>query len=665
MNIPLGEKLAFQQARNAVGVAFLVGILLSAIQITFDYLEKRVALKSSLDTLIESNVKSATESAWNLDEGLAQSVVKGLFTYANTVFASIESEKHEVLFSSERSLRQEPFRSLVTALFGDGVRQDIALTIEKNRARKVIGYLVVVADPYSEGIDFIRRSSMIFLSDVVRSLLLALILFAVFYRSMTRPIVEMANSLDNVDLSDIREGLSREQYYPSGEMRLLADKLNQLLTAVNKGVEIKDLIQQEINHKNIDLELKVRERTAQLRMEKERADKANKTKSLFLANISSALRTPLTAIVGLGEVARNTQDVEKLRSYFESVRGAATTVVSMIDDIVDLSQMEVNKLRLDESRFSIQSIQKDLKSIFNNEFEASGVDFQIYVDPMLPRELIGDVGRIKQVLINLISHSMKRVSNGYIHLHADLVQELASEHLVLVQIKVSYSGTALSPDAMGLMDDSYYSKESLGDDLREKDLNLVISRRIVELMGGELKVETEGSQSSAMTFQLSFQVPINDNYSMAQEQRLLESVMDDLSQRRVLVVEDIELNRMIVGEMLNEIGVKYDYAFNGEEAIQKVQENEFDLVLMDLQMPVLDGFDTTMAIRHQLGMTMLPIVALTANVLQEDKERSLRCGMNDFIGKPVEFEELSEKVLFWVSRSPVSRTEQGRSALEQ
>ncbi len=659
MNIPLGEKLAFQQARNAVIVAFIVGVVLSTLQITFDYFEKRSALKTTLDSLIESSVKPATESVWNLDEGLAQSVVKGLFSYANTVVASIESEKHERLAFNERALTEKSLRPLVTFLFGDEVKKEIALTVEKNRARKVIGYLIVVADPYSEGFDFIQRSALILLSGVVRSMLLALILFVVFYRSLTRPITEMATMLDRVDLTDLREGIALKQRFSSGEMRLLASKMNQLLRSFDEGSAIKDQIQQEVNTRNIDLELQVRDRTEQFRAEKERADKANKAKSLFLANISNSLRTPLTAIVGLSDVARNTQDPEKLQMYFENIRGAASTVVSMINDIVDLSQMEVNHLLLEENRFNMQVVQSDLRSIFSNEFDRKGIDFQVYIDPLLPSELVGDMGRLKQVLINLLSHSVKTVAEGFVHVHIDLIQELADEQRVVIRFKVSDSGPGVDAETVTkVLEPYYYFQQSPSEDFATSGLGLAISRRIVELMGGELQFEQESPQSSAIAFKLNMGAQQVGPESSGFSGSMTGGVLTDLSQRRVLVVEDIELNRMIVGEMLHEIGVKCDYAMNGEDAVKKVQENVFDMVLMDLQMPVMDGFEATMAIRHQLEMTMLPIVALTANVLQEDKERSLKCGMNDFIGKPVDFDELSEKVHFWVSRSPAAETEE-------
>ncbi len=397
-----------------------------------------------------------------------------------------------------------------------------------------------------------------------------------------------------------------------------------------------------------------------LRQAKQAADNANRAKSEFLANMSHEIRTPMNAILGLSHLALNKTLPPVIRDYLEKINSASNSLLSILNDILDFSKLEAGRLFIEASPFDLDSIILNLRNLFGHRALEKFLDFHIELDGQIPRGLVGDAMRLQQILINLLGNAFKFTEHGQVILNISLQHQDSSQ--VRLLFSVTDTGIGMSAkDCERLFQPFCQADGSISRRFGGTGLGLAISRNLLELMGSEFSVTSTLGVGSCFSFSLNFGIaslaaresgPLGVAHRSAvfNEQWVFQGV-------RVLVAEDNVINQQVVEEFLKLSGIEVTIAENGKEALRLLQDASFDLVLMDVHMPIINGYEATRKIRAQAEFDQLPIIALTAGVTHEEREKCIQSGMNDFIAKPIDPDQLMMMLDKWL-KAPAKHFEQ-------
>jgi two-component system, sensor histidine kinase and response regulator len=398
---------------------------------------------------------------------------------------------------------------------------------------------------------------------------------------------------------------------------------------------------------NADLERRVVERTEELSDARERAEEASKAKSAFLANMSHEIRTPLNAIIGLaGQMLREASSEREIRRLVEIDR-AGKHLLSVINDVLDLSKIEAGRFELEEGCFDLSQLLDYVRSMIAASANEKGITIEIDTDAM-PLWLRGDVVRLRQALLNYATNAVKFTERGRIELRASLLSR--DNDMVVARFEARDTGVGIESDAIPRLFNAFEQADlSTTRRYGGTGLGLAITRRIAELMGGEVGVESEPGVGAAFWFtaRLAVSAVAPDVYE-GSDLIALENELSRRSSGKILVVEDNAINAEVAVALLGNVGLAADVAVNGEEAVRMAKAQDYALLLMDIQMPLVDGYEATRRLRADPDWPQKPIIAMTANVFDDDRRACRDAGMMELVPKPIDPQRLFQTLLRWL-----------------
>lgn len=390
------------------------------------------------------------------------------------------------------------------------------------------------------------------------------------------------------------------------------------------------------------------QKTMELELRKAKADAETSahSKEIFLANMSHEIRTPMNAIIGIGRLLGKTGLEAQQKYYLDIIQNASGSLLTIINDLLDYSKIESGKMTIERVGFNLTNLVDNTIKILHHKAEEKNLLINSYFSPEIESVLIGDPHRVNQVLMNLLGNSIKFTETGEINVVCDVLP--AEANVQKIHFSVTDTGVGMNEDFLAHIFDKFTQEdESITRKYGGTGLGMSITKQLIGLMGGNIEVESQKNVGTKISFVISFPIGSQEDLPSVWNTTIDSQV---LKGKKILLVEDNYMNRVLAETILGQYGATLTSAENGAIAIEQLERSIFDLILMDVQMPVKNGIETTLYIRDKIDKN-IPIIALTANALKKEQERCLSCGMNDYISKPFDEDELIHLIAQWLGNT--------------
>jgi signal transduction histidine kinase/ActR/RegA family two-component response regulator len=423
----------------------------------------------------------------------------------------------------------------------------------------------------------------------------------------------------------------------------------QKVEEINENLE-KKVIEQTSGIKRINEQLRdqIKERKlkeSELLEAMEAAKQGVLSKDQFLSNMSHEIRTPMNGIIGMTDILLNTNLTKNQRKYLSAIEYSAKNLHVIINDILDLSKINAEKLELEHLNFKIREVLESVQKTLKVKVDEKAIGLHINIDNQIPEKMSGDPVRLNQILLNIVGNAVKFTKKGEVTVNCSL--SIKTEQGFQILFEIIDTGIGIKKEDIKYVFESFsQANSSIARKFGGTGLGLPISKKLIELHGGKLHLESEYGQGTTFSFKLNFGFPLVEPESLGTREHI-EIPDEKKAKIKILLAEDNKINQLVAKRFINRFGFQLDIANDGKEAIKMVRKNNYDLILMDIQMPELDGLEATRFIRTKLEgqKKNIKIMAMTASVLKKEIDRCYEAGMDGYIPKPFDPDELYEKII--------------------
>ncbi len=767
MDIKFTNRLSYKQARLTVMVGFILGALLSLVQIGIDYASEDASINREVQALLQISHDPLSRITYNIDAELAQELIGGLLQSPAVIRARLVDNNDTVLADASRPRQEDRYRPLSDFLFGEQ-RQFQERLFLSSLPNEYLGTLYLDIDTYAFGGRFLDRAGVTLVSGFARSLVLAGILLALFYMMLTKPLVTVIAALSSSDPRHPHQGrLTCPHGHEQDEIGVLVKVANQQFVSMSTEIQQRRNAENRLTEYLNELEDIVSARTDELKASNNRLSQSNQeleharqqaldmaqARAAFLANMSHEIRTPLNGMLGMISLALDSPLAAEQRQQLSIAHDSGKVLVELLNDILDLSKFDAGQLELERIPFDMGAMVEDTANLLSQN-AAANVELTCLISPDFPSTVLGDPTRVRQIVSNLLSNALKFTRFGRVDVRLTPI-------VGGVRLEVCDTGIGIPEQAQARIFQPFtQAGAGITRQYGGTGLGLALTRNLCKAMQGHLHIDSEAGFGSRFTAELPLlahteaippaplhgrvvvlsnaasgltellhkllpgwglsyhgfddaaqaadatpDLVITDDVAhldtlrsclqapillvtaygnfLTQEhatqlapllqlarplarntlyqtlRRALEGVEADAPRRhlqaqhqpiraRVLLVEDNPVNQLVAKGMLVKLGCQVLLATQGAEALAQLEQETVDMVLMDCNMPVMDGYEATRRIRQDGRWPALPIVALTANAMPEERERCRAAGMNDYLAKPFRREELLALVDHWV-----------------
>ncbi|MBH3350222.1 response regulator [Pseudomonas putida] len=767
MDIKFTNRLSYKQARLTVLVGFILGTLLSLIQIGIDYASEDASINREVNALLQISHNPASRIAYNIDSELALELTRGLLQSPAVIRARLIDNNETVLADVERPRLQDRYRPLSDFLFGEQ-RQFKARLYLTHMPEEYLGTLYLDVDTFAFGSRFLDRAGITLLNGFARSLVLTGILLALFYMMLTKPLVTVIGALSGSDPRKPRQTrLDCPHGHEHDEIGVLVKVANQQFVSMATEIEQRRTAENRLTQYLNELEDIVSARTNELKASNSSLSLSNQeleqarrraldmaqARAAFLANMSHEIRTPLNGMLGMIALALDSPLPSEQRQQLAIAHDSGKVLVELLNDILDLSKFDAGQLELERIPFDMGSMVEDTANLLSQN-TAQSVELTCLIARDFPSSVLGDPTRVRQIVSNLLSNALKftrfgrvdvrlvsivggvrlevrdtgigipeeaqarifqpftqagagitrqyggtglglaltrnlcKAMQGHLHIRSEAgFGSCFSAELPLVEhteaiaplplhgrvAALSAAGSGLNELLQGLLPawGLAYQRHDSSATLDATAMDLLITDDVDRLFELRQTLKTPillvtaygnflpSEQSAALAPLHQLARPLARNALYQTLRRTLQgfdpehplaspAITLEVGRARILLVEDNPVNQLVAKGMLAKLGCQVQLATQGAEALELLELDNFDLVLMDCNMPVMDGYEASRRIRQSGRWPDLPIVALTANAMPEERERCRAAGMNDYLAKPFRREELLALVEHWV-----------------
>jgi signal transduction histidine kinase/BarA-like signal transduction histidine kinase len=532
------------------------------------------------------------------------------------------------------------------------------LVVQKNIVLdgEVIGHLTLCSDVHPMKAN-LRRNTMIVTGVIGFGLVIGYLLSSRLQRLISLPILALTEIAN--DVAYRKDYSVRAVKYYNDEVGVLIDTFNQMLGQIQKEMTDRMQAEAELRKHRDHLEEMVSERTSELKLSNQRlkvsveranlmarqATQANKAKSEFLANMSHEIRTPMNAILGFGELLRDEPLSDDQKNYVDTILSSGKNLLQIINDILDFSKIEAGKLSTEKVEFSLIQMLEELESLFRPMCMRKNLDFDVLCCSELPETMRSDPVRLRQCLVNLLNNAIKFTEQGHVYLNVSLETINQTPH---IRFDIEDTGIGIPKDKQLLVFEAFTQAD--GSHTRKfggTGLGLTITRQLVELLGGQISLQSDEGRGTIFTIQMPLGVDA-DSQSVTFRHNAIEALQSEFSnplipiKGNILVAEDARANQALIRIMLQKMGLDVTIVEDGRQAVEKISNGRYDLILMDMQMPVMNGYDAARQIKA-MGI-QIPVIALTAHAMKGDEEKCRQAGCDDYLAKPIDRTKL-EKIL--------------------
>lgn len=648
------NRLSWRLTRNTVLLAMGVGLVLNLIQVFVEYHKTGDYMDQDIHALMEISHSPASQIAYNIDTRLAGELLNGMVRHPAVIDARIIDTDGHTLAAASSGRVDSSHRWISDLLFGDFRRYSTGLQVPDLKNMD-LGHLVVTISPNHYGNLFLSRAGFILLSGIFKSLVLTAMLLVAFYLLLTKPILKVISSLQNVGSAPEKARLQVPQSHEEDEIGTLVEIINRHLETVDGTVRQMRAIKDEMKNYSSKLEREVEDRTQEISEKNEALKRGNRAlvrakeeavrraqiRARFLAGMSHEVRTPLNGVLGMLELVLEGELEPAQRHQLEIAHRAGESLLSLLNDILDISKVEAGKLDLEVISFDLRALVSECATIHREQARRKGLEFITGLDPELAPRYFGDPTRLRQVINNLLSNAIKFTSDGQITVQVTPIRDG-------IQLDVRDTGIGMSRAELERIFSPF--SQAATDTARRyggTGLGLALCQQLVERMHGQINVESEEKEGTLFQVRLPLPADLTNNHEPPSQS--VGTPGTDPQRCRILLVEDNRVNQIVASGLLRKMGHEVDHAENGERALAALTLKPYDLVLMDCQMPVMDGYEATRRIRQNPQWSRLPVIAVTANVMAGDRDECLASGMDDYITKPYNRKTLSAVIQRWAS----------------